>query len=506
MEEGSVYILPAPTGGINRRDNITDMPETDALDLINWIPDANNVRLRRGTRIACTGCGTGSVPTVAEFAAPDGTRKRIAAGSGKLWDATGSTGVQLGTGYSSDRWNVTQYSDALLLYNGANIPKKITAPAGVTTLADLTYTAASGHTGLTATKLIQPAAFKDVLYFLHEDSSDVWYGVVGELEGELKKLPLGRVFTKGGYALFAGAWTLNANSDTDEVFVVVSDQGEVVQYQGTNPDDVWEKTGHFFIAPPFGRRSFVRSGPDLVVLTSQGVVPLIDMMSSGGGANFTKITDKVQLLFSELSKLYGTNDGWDGLIYQEGHLFFINIPMSSARSDQLVMNTLTGAWTRFKGWNMASLCEYNKGLYFGGLSGGVIFQGDYGGNDNGKAIETYSRQAYSYFKKPLNNKQLIMAMPHVSATANVQMALGCDVDFANKDLTENVVISGVGGEAWDVAEWDAADWESQNIATADWLGVEGFGRAIALKYKANFINCEVALSATNVLYQLGGIF
>src|SRR5574337_1259297 len=40
--------IPAPTGGWNKRDNIADMPETDAVIFRNYFPTASDVMLRLG--------------------------------------------------------------------------------------------------------------------------------------------------------------------------------------------------------------------------------------------------------------------------------------------------------------------------------------------------------------------------------------------------------------------------------------------------------------------------
>ena len=48
------------------------------------------------------------------------------------------------------------------------------------------------------------------------------------------------------------------------------------------------------------------------------------------------------------------------------------------------MNILTGAWTRFIGWNALCFSLYNENLYFGDLT--EKFIADYGQTDNGSTI------------------------------------------------------------------------------------------------------------------------
>lgn len=48
-----VKTLPSPTGGWNSRDAISDMPPTDAVEMINWFPATTSVLLRYGVELLC---------------------------------------------------------------------------------------------------------------------------------------------------------------------------------------------------------------------------------------------------------------------------------------------------------------------------------------------------------------------------------------------------------------------------------------------------------------------
>ena len=87
------------------------------------------------------------------------------------------------------------------------------------------------------------------------------------------------------------------------------------------------------------------------------------------------------------------------------NIALINIPITaSSRSDQYVMNILTGAWTRFIGWNALCFSLYNENLYFGG-SDGKVYQTDYGQTDNGSTIAAEIRTAFNYFGDDTRQKQ-----------------------------------------------------------------------------------------------------
>ena len=52
-----IVTIAAPVGGINARDSLAAMPETDAYSLINWIPQRYGVRSRKGYSEWSTGLG-----------------------------------------------------------------------------------------------------------------------------------------------------------------------------------------------------------------------------------------------------------------------------------------------------------------------------------------------------------------------------------------------------------------------------------------------------------------
>lgn len=49
--ERDQFMLPAPTGGLDRRSSLSDMPIQNALELVNLFPDKGVVRTRGGSRL-----------------------------------------------------------------------------------------------------------------------------------------------------------------------------------------------------------------------------------------------------------------------------------------------------------------------------------------------------------------------------------------------------------------------------------------------------------------------
>ena len=68
--------VPSPTGGLNTRDSISNMPPTDAVILNNWIPDTDTCTLRMGYKVHVSGLN-GGVESIMEWAGPLGTNKLL---------------------------------------------------------------------------------------------------------------------------------------------------------------------------------------------------------------------------------------------------------------------------------------------------------------------------------------------------------------------------------------------------------------------------------------------
>jgi len=111
-------IIPAPVGGWNARDSLAAMPETDAIVLENWVPQAESIKMRPGS-VAFSDDLSDAVETLATYHGT--TETLICAAGGKLINITaGGTGTNLGTGFTNDRWNHCEFASRIIFCNGAD--------------------------------------------------------------------------------------------------------------------------------------------------------------------------------------------------------------------------------------------------------------------------------------------------------------------------------------------------------------------------------------------------
>ena len=496
--------FPAPVGGWNARDPLAAMDPADAVKLVNFIPNTTSVTLRQGYRVHTpSGMGTGVVETLAEYVSPSGTRQLIAAANSNLYNCStyNAAATSLATATTSNQFQTCMFKDAggtsyLVMFNGADTPKKYDG----TTVTNAVYTGVG-----TPANLIHPTVFKSTLYIVEKNTTIVWYGATNAVQGALTSFDVGSLLKLGGKVLFCGAWSLNTTSVAADLFVIVSNMGECLVYNGYSPTAAnWALVGRYYLPVPIGIRAGFNLGSDFLIITQSGVLSMSDVVQNVAPATYNKLTDKIRNSFSSVTELYSSNFGWSACVYPRRNIALINIPITaSSRSDQYVMNILTGAWTRFIGWNALCFSLYNENLYFGG-SDGKVYQADYGQTDNGSTIAAEIRTAFNYFGDDTRQKQFLMVRPTIATTTTAPVLLDIDTDFNQKTITSTASVAGSASDAWDAATWDSSYWGGGAVSAKDWYSVSGIGYCGSVALKASFSNVNFDLSSLNVIYKPAG--
>lgn len=121
-----VKSVMAPTGGVNARDALANMPATDAIVLDNWFPTPSYVQVRNGSQAWATGLGT-AVETIAAYNGVS-SRKLFSWAGGMIFDtsAQGPVGAAIVSGLSSNRWQTAMFNagggNVLLAVDGVDSP------------------------------------------------------------------------------------------------------------------------------------------------------------------------------------------------------------------------------------------------------------------------------------------------------------------------------------------------------------------------------------------------
>jgi len=452
----TVKSVVAPVGGLNTRDALDAMPPSDAVVLENWYPDTGKVIGRRGMQLFAT-LG-GSIDTLAELNA-GAVRQLVAAGNGKLYNA--AAGTTLATGFGSNQWQAVNFRANLFLVNGVDAEQ----------VYDGTTVSAAGWTGMAA-PAVGIHIFAGRVWLWEPSSQTPYYAGLGNITGAVTAFPLNRVARFGGNLIAMGTLSRDSNEGPQNYCAFVMDTGEVIVYFGTDPA-TWALVGSYLISPPLSVRSVVGVAGDLALITQTDYAFLSDIMNKGlvQGDN-TKMVGALVAAVQAGANLFG----WQIIHYPAGKFLMANVPNSDGTYSQHVLNTVTNAWTIFKGWNARSWSLFNDRLYFGAADGNV-YLADSGTTDAGAAITLDGRQAWNDFREPFR-KRVMIWRPVLQITGNVSYAAGIGYDFVDATLPTPTAIQS-GGTQWDVGQWDSFQWFGGAQVQLGWGVSGGTGQAIS---------------------------
>lgn len=488
------------------KDPLDLMPVTDAVRLENFIPETQYVRVRGGYRTHATGMGTGAVQTLTEYADAAGNRKLIACANGRIYDATtySAAATSLASGFTSNKWQTVNFrstggTSILILVNGVDAPQRYDGSA----VASLGFTGPASVNNWMGVTL-----YRDRVVLLEKDTCKIWYGATGSLSGATTGVDFGPLLKRGGYIQAIATWTRDTGAASVEQFVLISSTGETLFYTGDFASAAnFQLAGRFFLPPPIGRRPVAYLGSETVILTEQGVLPLSKVISMSPEQDnfYVNISDKIADAFSDAAQDYRSNFGWEMLDYNRQHFGIVNVPIvEGVQSQQLLVNTLTGAWCKLTGINASSWSLLNGKPYFGGMDG-KVYEWDYGYNDDGAAIVCKLKTAFNYFDSRDQLKKFNLSRPVLSTSSNLSFLHNIDVDFQDRVLSETVFVTGETGSIWDVTAWDVGAWGGGTIYNNASIAVNGIGRCAAIRFENSIKDISFNLTAFQITFEPGGV-
>lgn len=495
--------LQSPTQGLNAKDPIANMKETEAVTMDNYFPRPSDVISRSGYISHSTGL-TGNVDTLAFY--NDGSSPELFGFvGGEIFDCTtsGAVGAAVVTGLSNDRFQTINMGTAggffLLCVNGED---KMQVYTGSAWYEDGTTTTV---TGVDTADCIHINNFKNRVWLIEKDSFNAWYLPVSSIGGAANALDLSGLFKLGGYLMAMANWTIDNAAGIDDYAAFITSEGEVALYKGTDPSSAstWALVGTFRMGKPIGRRCFCKAGADVLVLTTDGAFPLSKALLTDRSQLNLAATDKISNLINRDVISYQSNFGWQPLIHPLGNKLIINVPTTEgAQSIQYVMNTTHGAWCRFTGWNAFCWEVLDDKIFFGGVNG--VFEADTGTTDDGDEITGVVQQAYSYFGSKGLIKKFQMARPIIISEGSIIPAILINVDYQTKRTSASSIQVGSSGTEWDVGDWDVSDWTSQDNITAKWQSVSGVGTSGGVRMVTELKNISCQWVSTDFIYEVGG--
>jgi hypothetical protein len=209
------------------------------------------------------------------------------------------------------------------------------------------------------------------------------------------------------------------------------------------------------------------------------------------------LTYKIQGAISTATTSYASNFGFQMLLHPLQNALMLNIPVGLGQQQQYVMNTITGAWCNFTGWNANCWERLNDVIYYGG-NGVVVKAWTTNVDDNGAQINGEALQAFQSFGTN-QQKQITMARPLLQSSGLPGVLMGLNVDF---DVSPPVGLPSFSQPPyglWDTGLWDTAIWGSNATVTKDWEFVSGLGTWAAMHLKASALDSSLLWTATSYL-------
>jgi hypothetical protein len=434
--------------------------------------------------------------------------KLFAICNGSIYDASSASAVGAAavSGLATSRWQYVNFTNASGTHyqwacSGLDAPQMYNGSAWSNPTI----------TGITSSDIINVAVHKNRLWFCLTGSMSAAYLATDSIQGAATKFNLGTIMQKGGYLVSIATWTHDAGNGPDDYIVFLSSRGQAAVYKGTDPSDptAWGLVGVYDMGPPLGYRCLTKVAGDLALVGIDGVLPFSIARSQDRGAEAAvAITANINTAMNTAARSYGANFGWELTPYAKGTMAILNVPVSeSSVQYQYVMNTLTGAWCRFTGMNANCWAVFKDNLYFGGNSG-TVYRADYGGSDNGTAIDAIGQGAYNAFGSKGRIKQFKMIQPQITTDSTANPSIGLSTDFKDNAVLGTPQSATSQSALYDNAIYDTDVYAVETRNISDWNSIAGVGSTGSIHFRSRTDSTTagdvvVQLNGFNIVYEMG---
>lgn len=498
----AVVPLTLPFAGWNTRDQLSEMEPVFAQRLDNFYAEDGQLVLRGGYASHATGI-TGGAETLMVY--DDGAGSELfAAGNDAIYDVTSAGAVSTAavSSLNSDRWDWTMFSDLtnqlLVCANGADAVRQYNGTAW----------SAPSISGVLSAALKGVIAHKNRIWAIENGTLNVWYnGTTTAVAGTYARLPLGPLCDAGGELVALATWTRDGGSGSDDYFVAITSNGEVIVYIGTDPATTsWIMVGRFQIQPPLGgSRCVSKLGGDLVVLTRSGLVSMTDVLSGDPSATARpRLSGAIEPTFLTLGRTDGGSIRWGVYWHKRRNRVIVNAPDPTETVAQLVYSASSSAWCRLIGLNANDWVEVGDTLYFAGADG-AVYTAETGTNDAGAAILGEVIFAPNKMGTP-SIKHFRRGRFHYLAQGPVSLSTSMVTDYGQPEERGKASLSSiVAGAEWDTATWDVDAWTAGVSPRKTTRALSGRGITGALRVVAQTKGTTLRIIGAEISTEVGRV-
>jgi len=518
----SVFAFQAPLKGLDVSQPLAGGDPLTAVRLENLIPRVFGLQLRKGYKRWCSNMG-GDVNSLLEFVPAVGETQMFAASDDtNIYDITtvlpsSSTPPIVVTGLPGTvdgEYSWINFTTSA----GVHYLVAVSAGAGMLVYDGTTWTQVIEGTSTLQIEGIDPAKFafvmifKSRLWFVEEDSTRAWYLPVGQVAGKATLFDFGSMFAHGGSLQLMSNWTMDGGQGMDDNLVAISSEGDVLIYQGTDPDEAstFNMVGRWYLGRvPVGRRFCTGYAQDLAILSERGLCFLSELMRGQGFFANAVVAQNVNAelarnVAGSLSKRY-----WEIRFLPHEQLIIINVPRTSFGEYQWAYEVNNRAFCTLYDMPMLSVENLDGRTYFGDTEGNVWlgFEGNADGTVDdvtGKDLQGILLTTFQPMGEGVRLKRFLMVRPSFTSRSApaVQARLNNDWNFSMPPGAPPYI--NAGNSLWDNGRWDTAVWSGENNSYEAWIGCTGTGRwaALALAVRGE---ADTTFIGWTALVEQGGI-
>ena len=532
-----IMSVPAPMGGLNARDSIAAMPATDAINLVNWIPDTNGIRCRKGYvewaknfpgNIAVESVmpwfGPATLPLSGTFLTDPTSMPGFLFGATHtaIYDITTRTNAPAVSQVLSGADNAGWFSTSMLTNSAGSFLLACSEADGYFTFDGAVWVkrvAGSGAgqiNGVDPANLVHVLTWKRRAFFTERNSTKLWYLPVDSIAGTVAALDVGPLLKGGGRIAFTANWTIDAGEGIDDFLVIVGNNGDILLYKGTDPSAAatFALVGSWSVGQiPLGRRGYAQYGGDLLIISASGIFP-VSYVTRGGAAflqaSGKEYTSKIATAIGADLRSSFTLRGWDMILHPSERVMLINVPdYGGVTKKQFCMSTTQNAWCTFQdipiyclgssvGYSFAGTADGRVLLLFSGFFDNVAY-----GASVGTGIRGVVQPAFSSFGAPSLEKEFVMIRTNMLGADAPGLQLGISIDYSVTPPIGTPSFAARAASLWDIALWDPAVWGGDFTVYSSWVSAGGVGFAGAASIITSTV-ADTVLTSIDYMAKVGG--
>jgi hypothetical protein len=230
-------------------------------------------------------------------------------------------------------------------------------------------------------------------------------------------------------------------------------------------------------------------------ITEEGILSISQIREAGEDVDTSKyISSKLGRHYSDVANSLQSTHGWCGIMYPRGKALIINVPSATTKYAQFIMNTSTGAWGKYSGWDGKCFALFGRRLYFGTADGRVMLA-DEGLSDNGTPVTASCRQAWDTFddKDGMGDedKQFHFVTLSIQVDSAPYLAVALNINYEEDVPTAVTGFIWPDGAKWDTATWDVDYWAASDIPVQITVPVDEVGYTASLWLRASSTTSKV---------------